>query len=614
MQLYQENNCKKSSEKAYDVVVVGLGTSGSIALVAAARKGLKVLGVEERNAMGGTGTLGAVSNYYYGSSGGIYEDINRKTNEIQNELFSDFPSVRMDTKAYVLENEAVKAGAELMYDSTVIKVYMQGKKAVGLCVLCNGKEINIHSKIIIDATGEAYVCKLAGCETYCGREFDGQTQTYTNAAITFENGKLQNGMNIDSGFVNQNDCRDLSRAIVDSLSQYNDIYVNEYNNRTFITNASILGIREGRHILGEEQLKLDEFMLNDRTSEKPLFYAFSNLDSHCKDMVFENEIFNDLMVVCGLWGLLFSVGVPMGSVIPKGFDGILVAGRCLSCDHDFACCVRMKKDMEKCGEAVAMIAYLAIKNNCKTKDVSYDELVPLLKETGCLSEKNNIGLFQRALKFGDKIPCSFPRDINEIKNQLSGNSPGLAIWSVKRLGNKIADLLAEWLSSDNENLKKHTAFALALISDKRACKVLRQIVEERDGFIPSTSIKYTFTRCNTAIYLLGRIGDKDAVKTLCDIIQNNSFSDSSSFVPDEFYGSIEELQSQYVVYAVRALIDIAKQNPEVASEIRSNLNNLIISGDMSLNITLKSNPNIKHNLYEKIKNYISIYMVESNSK
>ncbi len=347
-------------------------------------------------------------------------------------------------------------------------------------------------------------------------------------------------------------------------------------------------------------------MENNYVTEKPLFFAFSNLDSHCKDMVFEDEIINDWMVVCGLWGVLFPVGVPMGSVIPKGYDGLLVAGRCLSCDHNFSSCIRMKRDMEKCGEAVAMIAYLSIKNNCKTKDVDYKELERLLKETGCLSEDNNCGLFHRTLNFGDKLPCSFLTDINEIKNQLSSNSPGIAIWSVKRLGNKIADLLADGLSGDDENLKKHTAFALALISDTRACKLLRQMVEERDGMIPSSSIKYTFTRCNTAIYLLGRLGDKEAVEILYDIIKDKGSFDKSKFVPDEFYQSAEELQTQYVVYAARALTKIAEKNPDIALEIKENLRKLVVDSNLSLKVTLKSSQNVECDLTEKLINYISV--------
>ena len=59
-------------EESYDLVVVGLGTAGAFSLITAGREGLNVLGVEQLNGMGGTGTLGAIAGYYFGAEGGLY--------------------------------------------------------------------------------------------------------------------------------------------------------------------------------------------------------------------------------------------------------------------------------------------------------------------------------------------------------------------------------------------------------------------------------------------------------------------------------------------------------------------------------------------------------------
>jgi len=50
----------------YDVVVVGGGTGGAPAGIAAARQGAKTLVVEYLHGLGGVGTMGYISSYYYG--------------------------------------------------------------------------------------------------------------------------------------------------------------------------------------------------------------------------------------------------------------------------------------------------------------------------------------------------------------------------------------------------------------------------------------------------------------------------------------------------------------------------------------------------------------------
>ena len=64
-------------EKTYDVIVCGLGTSGSNAALFSAENGLSVLGVETLTCAGGNHTLGGVVGYYFGSPGGRYEAMDK---------------------------------------------------------------------------------------------------------------------------------------------------------------------------------------------------------------------------------------------------------------------------------------------------------------------------------------------------------------------------------------------------------------------------------------------------------------------------------------------------------------------------------------------------------
>ena len=59
----------------YDVLVVGGGTGGAPAGIAAARAGAKTLVIERLHGLGGVGTLGRISNYYHGNRVGFTSEV-----------------------------------------------------------------------------------------------------------------------------------------------------------------------------------------------------------------------------------------------------------------------------------------------------------------------------------------------------------------------------------------------------------------------------------------------------------------------------------------------------------------------------------------------------------
>ncbi len=61
----------------YDVVVVGGGTSGRPAGIAAARSGAKTLVIEYLHELGGVGTVGLIANYWYGRRKGFTEYVDQ---------------------------------------------------------------------------------------------------------------------------------------------------------------------------------------------------------------------------------------------------------------------------------------------------------------------------------------------------------------------------------------------------------------------------------------------------------------------------------------------------------------------------------------------------------
>jgi hypothetical protein len=594
-------------EKKYDLIVAGLGTAGAVALISAGRAGLSVLGLDQLYGMGGTGTIGAITGYYFGAQGGLYTEIDDKAAALEGALFAE--GCRGETKSLVLEREAKAAGAELRYKCLVTGVYLEDKKVMGLRLYQNGREANVAARQFIDATGEAFVCHIAGCESVAGRAFDSQTQPFTVTSLAVNGRGKVFGMNKDSGFVRQHDPAEAGRAMI-AANNY-PVYLKDDYSKTgekFLSMAPLLGVREGRVIKGKKTLKFRDIAGLEQEEKEPLFYSFANIDNHGKDIAFEDRDLCDWLVAAGLWGVLFSVAVPPGALIPEGWENIMVAGRCLSVDHNLASAVRMQRDMAKCGEAAACVCAGAVKGKVPLSAVKYGDIVESLRANRCLDEENNIGFSERVKDsyLGRRLPLlKTPAEISEC---LDSEKPGWGIWCAKTFspGNAgIMECLKKNLNSPSENLSRNAALALGLAGNPAALGKLRQMAFEPDNYVPKSSLKYVYTRGVSAIYLLGRMKDLESADSLFGILERRGQTSLENFTFDEFYCTGSDVFSQYILFAARALVDITRANPERKNRISARLLEILESPGYTVPVTLKENPESFVDLKPKLVEYVS---------
>ena len=608
-------------EETYDLVVVGLGTAGAVSLIAAGREGLSVLGVEQLGEMGGIGTSGGICYYYFGAEGGLYTEIDCKAGDLRQSFFHE--KNMHDTKSLALEREAEACGAKVKYNCIVTGVYMEENKLRGLRLFQNGRVIAVLAGKIIDATGEALVCHIAGGKSCFGREFDHQAQPATSVSILADKGGRIFATNKDAGFVDPRNPREVSRVIINSNTfpmYLKDDYANEESK--FIAVAPLFGIREGRLIKGRKRLQMNDVAGRKKKEDKPLFYTFCNLDNHGKDIAFDNEDLCDWMVASGLWGVLMSVAVPMEALIPDGLENIIVAGRCLSVDHNLAAGIRMQRDMAKCGEAAAIVCSEALKKRISLSDVKDDNIVDKLKANKCLNEENNVGFMERVANQYFGYPLPELKTTAEIIEWLSGEKPGWAIWEARTLAAKtgqsdestaktnvarkqeLAEALIRCINSEEENLSRNAALALGIMGGKEAVNKLREMAAEPDNYVPKSSLKYVYTRGVSAIYLLGKLGDTGSVDLLFDILERRGRTELLDFEYGEFYNEDKDVFSQYILFAARALISIVKEYPELKSRIMERILRILQAPDYKIMITLRENSASLHDLKPKLVEYI----------
>lgn len=186
-------------EESYEVVVCGGGPAGTAAALAAARRGARVLLVERQAQLGGMATSGLVSHWLGGRRhrdgawvvGGIFRELSEGAAARGWALIPPFDKemrysphgwflglhhgIPLDPHgmALMLDEVMAEAGVRLLLCTGVVDALVKGDRIRQL-VLHNKSGLHaIEARTVVDATGDADIAALSGCDHILGREEDG---------------------------------------------------------------------------------------------------------------------------------------------------------------------------------------------------------------------------------------------------------------------------------------------------------------------------------------------------------------------------------------------------------------------------------------------------------
>ena len=171
-----------------DVCVIGSGIAGISAAIAAARNGVKVTLVEKENCPGGLATLGIVYIYLplcdgYGHKliGGLAEELLKvsikygpgrissiwQRNSMINKNTKKRYMTPFNPASFIisLEELILENNIEILYDTRFSDVVKEGNSIAALIVENKGGRSAILTRTVVDATGDADVCYIAGENT-----------------------------------------------------------------------------------------------------------------------------------------------------------------------------------------------------------------------------------------------------------------------------------------------------------------------------------------------------------------------------------------------------------------------------------------------------------------
>ncbi len=400
-----------------DIAVFGAGPAGVAAAVMAARQGNKVLLVEKSGCLGGMGTSGLVPAFMAAGDGekilcqGFgYEVIDKilighkKREELLKGLREHIP---IDPeKLKVIYDDLIKeANVYVKLFTQAIDVITEDKVVTGVIIAENEQLSMVHAKQYIDTTGDATLSYYAGADcvigdklgdtmppTLCfvlsGIDYDKyslitkrmkeyiekaiKNQAFTNpdrhVSGPFRWGENVVGMNC--GHMFDSDCLTsdgLTKAITwgrkiarEFTTFYNE-YVPGFENAELCATATVVGVRETRRIVGEYTLTIEDY--NQRKSFKDEIGRCNySVDIH-KNSGSEDSFAQLLKEMRKTYhiGDFESYGIPLRSLIPKGFTNLLVAGRCISTDRLVQGSIRIMPTCFITGQAAGLEASKRVK-------------------------------------------------------------------------------------------------------------------------------------------------------------------------------------------------------------------------------------------------------------
>ncbi len=413
----------------YDITVVGGGFAGVSAAIAAARAGRSVLLLEKGGMLGGAASNCLVLPFMSYSTNmrtsdgrservdlvrGIFREF---INELQKTGGGDKHSYNTEYLKIVLDRMIRKSGADVLFHSTVTAANRSGRKITSLDFHTAAGTMTVSSDIYIDATGDAELSAAAGCGFTLGREEDNLCQPMTlcfrmsgvsyrdvmrclpdiqKLYIKFrESGEISNPREdilvfptFNENVVHFNSTRivklnptdpfELTQAEFEAREQMLELssFLKEnfeiFRNAEIVSAAPSIGIRESRMVNGMHILTGDELVSTVKFSDA---IAAGNYDI---------DIHNPSG--SGTSHYFFPEGeyytIPYRSLVAADADNLLIAGRCISCDHRAQASIRIMPICAATGEAAGTAAAKAAESGCCVKDADISLIQKTLRENG----------------------------------------------------------------------------------------------------------------------------------------------------------------------------------------------------------------------------------------
>lgn len=424
---------------SFDIIVVGGGTAGVVAAIQCGRAGMRTLLVEKNGLPGGTMTAAGISfpGLFYAWRrqiiAGIGWELVTEAAAESGLPLPDFSSwngtsgfwkyqVQLNPVVYsaLCDEKLVASGAEILYHTMIAEVKPEGETVeLRLCTLEGLR--TVRARRVIDCTGNASVCALAGYEVIHPAEC--QPATLSCRLAGYDCAQLDETRL----------CEAIDRAVAAGELRYTDLgwkkgeaslqFIRKYGdnaNHIFpplsthtsegrsrleiearnsllrawrflrkqpgMENLSIsfgafeCGIRESAVIRGETTISAEDYCSGKRYPDA-VCNSFYPIDLHDSSQGIVRQHLEEGTVP----------QVPLRALVPSGSKLILAAGRCISSDRLANSALRVQATSMATAQAAGAAAAASIQCGTTVMKTPIENIRKILQEHGAILPEDRIG-------------------------------------------------------------------------------------------------------------------------------------------------------------------------------------------------------------------------------
>ena len=402
-----------------DIVIAGGGIAGVCAAVAAAETGRKVLLIERFGVTGGNATAGGVGAFCGETrgQGKVFDEIVMELERFH-AIAPYQPYGQLEARtfnheilAFILQELLLRHGVELLLHTMVADCVRDGDKITHCAIAGPGGLEAVSAEVFIDCTGEAVLVHTAGFPTMKGNDIDHgllpmalmffvrhtlpgddlpvvpdgfierfQEDSELPSMSVWPNGPRSNGIKVKIPLGDATDSEGFTAAEIRGRRRMMQIidFLSRVKKRPWMLDhcSPQIGIREGRRVIGDYVLKVDDLRAG----------------RHFDDGIARGVFYLDRPTSEDKSGFTLSAEsrkvppyqIPFRSLVVKGADNLLVAGRCFSGDQLALSSARVMTTCAMMGQAAGIGAAMAMEVGGMIRELNYREIGREAKSRGAI--------------------------------------------------------------------------------------------------------------------------------------------------------------------------------------------------------------------------------------